>query len=72
MPAKLKQFHVRSRETRVYDWYVMAADAEAAREWVGEQSGATDNSASDTFDSTEILDVTDLGDRGSDCRNVAT
>lgn len=56
---KVKQYHVRSRETRVYDWYVVAASEADAQEWVEDQGGDTENASSDQFDSTEVIDVTE-------------
>lgn len=72
--SALKQYHVRSRETRVYDWYVVAASPEDAQEWVEDQGGDTERSSTDCFDSTEVIDVTEVADavliKGGD-RNVA-
>jgi alkylhydroperoxidase family enzyme len=64
-----KRYHVRSRETRVVDWYVVAASAGDAREWVYDQCGDIERAESDQFDSTEIIDVTEV--INSECRNVA-
>jgi hypothetical protein len=58
----LKQYRVRSRETRVYSWLVVAASPEDAREWVEDQSGDTSASDEDCFDSTEVIDVTEVAD----------
>lgn len=53
----MPKFVVRSRETRVHEWLVEAADAEEAEQWVVDQGGDTEHSRSDQFDSTEILDI---------------